>query len=83
MANFDHDRPASTGDYEHHDTAPGRATIHISKVGSGTPGRAYTGAWHYKAEQDSRTIIEGSDLETNTPTTHAEAAEILRDMLGL
>lgn len=60
-----------------------RLVVRISKVGGGTVGRAYEGRWHYRVRPaDGRKILaEGDDLNTGTPKTHREAAEILLDFL--
>jgi hypothetical protein len=51
--------------------------IAIEKVGGGTVGRAYEGAWHF--------LVLGTDdileMFTGTPKTHQEAAEIAADFL--
>lgn len=60
-----------------------RLTVRISKVGGGTVGRAYDGRWHYRVRSANgrKILAEGDDLNTGTPKTHREAAEILLDFL--
>lgn len=61
-----------------------RLVILVSKVGGGTLGRAYDGRWLYRVRPVSRraaVLAEGNDLNTGTPKTHAEAAEIVADFV--
>ena len=58
--------------------------IRISKVGGGTVGRAYgEGQWIYRVSYTGPgpVVLEGDDLRTGAPRTHAEVAEIVFDFL--
>jgi len=80
---FDHDRPnpLHPQDWEYQCVTPDGATVLVSKVGGGTLGRYYSGAWHYSySRRDYH--AEGSDLMTGTPHTHADAASIVADHLA-
>jgi hypothetical protein len=56
--------------------------IAVDKVGGGTLGKSYDGSW------DTYLIINGqaypatAGLNTGTPKTHAEVAEIAWDLIG-
>lgn len=55
-------------------------TVELSKVGGGTVGKAYEGVWVYRvSDADDSTLMEGADLHTGTPKTHAEVALIVYD----
>ena len=77
--NYDHDFP-EPGDWESTTVAAspvlGDLYVRISKVGGGTQGRRYAGAWHYRVESrdSSATLAEGSDLYTGSLRSHHEAA---------
>lgn len=63
-----------------------RLIIRVSKVGGGTVGQAYEGRWMYRIKrmrkfQATVLIAEGDDLNTGTPKTHKEAAEIAADFV--
>lgn len=77
---FAHERPDATRPEEwewQHVTHRG-ATVLVSKVGGGTLGRRYVGAWHYSySRRDFHE--EGSDLDVGTPITHEEAAGLVAD----
>lgn len=57
------------------------ATVLVSKVGGGTLGRRYAGAWHYAWTRGDR-CEQGSDLFTGTGYTHEEAARVVVDTFG-
>lgn len=66
-----------------------RFLISVAKVGGGTVGRRYEGFWEYAVMRHRGTplrtqwdvIAEGSDLHTGTPKTHAEAIDLVRDLV--
>jgi hypothetical protein len=83
--NYSHEYPTSDDEWEHCKRC-GPFAVYVSKVGGGTLGRSYEGAWHYQIvdyRDGSPTwgliVTRGSDLNTGTPATHAEAAEIVAD----
>ncbi|MFJ4902929.1 hypothetical protein [Streptomyces sp. NPDC088727] len=65
------------------DTAPAMR-LHLSKVGGGTPGRAYDGNWEYaillRAMSGWEVISHGTDVITNTPMTHTDVAEMITEI---
>lgn len=71
---FDHDYPGDGG--HEYETMTEAGAVRVSKVGGGTIGRAYQGAWHYHVRG---TAFRGSDLVTGSPTTHHEAAQTVAD----
>jgi hypothetical protein len=79
------------GEFEHrekHAHPEGRRgqdlMVRVSKVGGGTVGRAYDGFWLYRVSYiGSQTVLmEGDDLNTNTPKTHSQAAGLVLDFLA-
>jgi hypothetical protein len=80
---YDHERPDPLipQDWEYEGVMPDGACVLVSKVGGGTLGRYYSGAWHYSYSRRDR-HREGSDLITGTPHTHADAATIVADHLA-
>lgn len=79
---FAQDRPDPLvpSDWEYQTVTPEGATVLVSKVGGGTLGRRYDGAWHYSySRRDFHT--EGSDLHTGMPYSHSEAAELIADFM--
>lgn len=86
--NYSHDHPADLSEWEYRATLgladyPTDLILYVSKVGGGTIGRGYVGAWHYRAETpDGEVVAEGWDLETGSPTSHHEAAAIVADFLA-
>jgi hypothetical protein len=82
MSIFDHDYP--DGD-EHEFSAPSEyddSTVSVSKVGGGTVGRSYGGAWHYCRRVGGEVTHRGSDLVTGSPRTHNEAADDIAAFLS-
>ncbi len=84
-----HDNMTSPQDFEHDVTItdadagdPATVRLLIAKVGGGTPGRAYTGAWYYRLDVNGETAAHGDDLETGTPKTHAQTARIAAEFLA-
>jgi len=79
-AMFDHERPnpLMPQDWEYQTVMPDGATVLVSKVGGGTLGRYYAGAWHYNYSRRDR-HAEGSDLVTPVAHTHADAASLVAD----
>lgn len=53
--------------------------IEVSKVGGGTVGKEYAGAWQYQVLRHGKVILKGANLETGTPHTHRWVARHLRD----
>lgn len=80
MSIYDHERPNSLNpsEWELAIVSADGATILISKVGGGTIGREYVGAWHYSWTYRDR-HQEGSDLDTPIPTTHYGAAAFISE----
>lgn len=78
---FDHERPnsANPDEWEYRTIIDGSRVL-ISKVGGGTLGRSYDGAWHYSFDRVGR-HDEGSDLVTGTPHTHVEAAALIAEFM--
>lgn len=48
----------------------------VSKVGGGTVGRRYQGAWKYRLTQNGKVVAEGDDLRTGSPARHGDVARI-------
>lgn len=80
---FAHDTPAALEDYDalyrcgpFYDFA-----VYIAKVGGGTIGRRYVGAWHYAVidyrpgTNYGQEIGRGSDFACGSALTHRQAAE--------
>lgn len=59
----------------------GGLTVLVNKVGGGTLGRAYAGTWIVWVTNGSVWVVDGEELRTGTPKTHAEAAVIAADMI--
>lgn len=80
--NYDHERPSALHpqDWEYAAVMPNGATVLVSKVGGGTLGRYYDGAWHYSYSRRDR-HREGSDLTTALPHDHALAASLVADLI--
>lgn len=76
------DYPTDPSDWEYVAMTYDGSTVRISKVGGGTIGRAYAGAWHYSHEDSNGVVTRGSDLNTGTPFYHEEAAEAVLDFLA-
>lgn len=65
---------------EYTTTADDGLTIQIEKLGGGTRGRTYAGSWRYIVTDATGTELgRGQDFSTGTPSTHAEAAELIAD----
>ena len=73
-----HDYIESTGDHEFV-LDPGDGNLyHVSKVGGGTLGREYDGAWYYTITTgNGRELVHGDNLETPAPRTHLQVARWL------
>lgn len=50
--------------------------VEVSKVGGGTVGRRYQGAWKYRITQGNGVLFEYEELRTGRPHTHEEVARI-------
>jgi hypothetical protein len=48
----------------------------VSKVGGGTVGRRYQGAWSFRLTVKGKTVFEYDNLRTGSPHTHEEVARI-------
>ena len=57
--------------------------IEIEKLGGGTLGRAYSGTWRCQYTPPGDVPHFTQDLTTGTPKTHAQAAVLLAEFLGL
>lgn len=78
-------------EFEHQEQRPHPAglrgrdlMVRVSKVGGGTVGRAYDGHWSYRVSyvgSAGAPVMEGDDLKTGTPKTHAQVVEIVMDFL--
>lgn len=79
---FDHDRPNSLDPnaWEWQHVTEEGATVLVSKVGGGTIGRRYDGAWHYSYTRRDH-HDEGSDMWTGSPASHAEVAEMVAEFI--
>lgn len=75
---FAHERPSALHpqDWEYETVTHDGATVLVSKVGGGTIGRYYSGAWHYSYSRRDR-HEEGSNLILGTPHDHAGAASVV------
>jgi hypothetical protein len=71
---YEHDYP---GDDAHEFTTTiGDVEVRVSKVGGGTVGRDYEGAWHYLLT--SGVIVHrGSDFSSGQAVSHSEAAALV------
>ena len=80
---FDHDRPdpLQPDEWELSVVTDDGATVLVAKVGGGTIGRAYDGAWHYSYTLDDRHEV-GSDLVTGTPCNHIDAAHLVAEFMA-
>lgn len=57
--------------------------VQVEKLGGGTLGRAYTGAWRYiVSDAAGRELGRGQDIETGMPHTHAEVAVLIADFFA-
>lgn len=60
--------------------------VHVSKIGGGTLGKAYDGAWEYAILQRHVSgwdvIASGSDITTGTPKAHADVAQMIIEEYG-
>jgi hypothetical protein len=57
------------------------ATIHgwlvaVDKYGGGTLGKAYDGTWTVSVMNGPEYVLDGQELRTGTPKTHAEVAQL-------
>lgn len=50
-------------------------TLQIEKLGGGTFGHEYSGAWRYIVWEDGREIGKGQDFECGLPMSHRKAAQ--------
>lgn len=57
-------------------------TVHIAKVGGGTPGVRYSGKWLVEITHNGDTVLESADLYTGTPADHFHAAQIAATFIG-
>jgi hypothetical protein len=54
--------------------------VQVEKLGGGTLGYAYTGAWRYiVSDAVGRELGRGQDFETGMPHTHAEVASMIAE----
>ena len=56
-------------------------SVWMSKVGGGTVGERYTGAWAYSVTFRGERL-HGDDITSNTPATHEEMVRTLCSFLG-
>lgn len=80
-ADYSHDAPAELADFEAVVLLDDGVIVRVSKVGGGTVGHSYRGAWHYRVEIPLEDAVSGSDFETHIPKTHAEAADEILDFV--
>jgi hypothetical protein len=50
--------------------------VAVDKNGGGTLGRAYDGTWTVSVMNGPRYVLDGQELRTGTPKTHAEVARL-------
>lgn len=55
--------------------------VDVYKVGGGTLGQAYEGRWGYLVRRHGTVVGSGEDLNTGTPKTHQQAAQLACDFL--
>lgn len=53
--------------------------VTVSKDGGGTLGRAYEGTWTVSVQNGPEYILDGDELRTGTPKTHAQVARLAYD----
>jgi hypothetical protein len=66
-------------DAEFTDTSEDGEIIEIMKVGGGTPGREYDGAWLYKVRDKDYDVVTRGQVNTGTPHTHAYVAAMVAE----
>lgn len=55
-------------------------TVSVYKLGGGEIGEQYTGLWGYQVcDYEGTVLIEGEDLRTGMPHSHARAARVAAD----
>lgn len=68
---------------EYKTTTDSGLTVRLEKLGGGTIGKAYVGAWRYIVTDASGTEIgRGQDFQTGMPHTHERAARVLAGWFG-
>lgn len=80
-ADYSHDAPADLADFEAVVLLDDGVIVRVSKVGGGTVGHSYRGVWHYRVEVPLEDVVQGSDFESGSKLTHAEAAEQILDLV--
>ena len=78
---FAHEAPAELADFEAVVEFDEGVRVRVSKVGGGTIGHSYRGAWHYRVEVPLEDAVSGSDYDSGVRQTHAEAAEQILDLV--
>lgn len=53
--------------------------VQVDKVGGGTPGKTYEGAWSVTVESGPVYVYDNDELTTGTPKTHAQVARMAAD----
>jgi hypothetical protein len=57
-------------------------TVYVSKVGGGTVGEKYVGAWAYLVMIDGREVAHGDDMPTGLPHTHEHVTQMVADFVS-
>lgn len=56
-------------------------SVEVSKVGGGTVGREYVGAWQYRACLNGVEVARGADFTSGMPMTHHRVAREVWSLL--
>ena len=82
MPNFDHDHHGNDSADHEFTTHTHGADVSVSKVGGGTVGKAYEGAWHYTIKVGDTVVAYGSNFTTVEKSKHEHVAVIIADIVA-